>query len=361
MSGKKVNVLFAPDYRKDVPYQRFLADALAGEGINVSFLSGYCRFLPIYRGYLRMKPRPDIVHLHWPDAYFKSRNAIIRQLRKFRYFLDLQLLSYSSSLVFTAHNLYPHNRKNEFLIKAIMRYSLRCADLVFVHSVSCVSAMKYEFGMDTAKCELIPHGDYGAQYLPPLEKRISRQKLGLSEDSGSRVCLMIGAISPYKGLLEVVRAWLEQAIPHRLVIAGPISNGAYADQLTQLAQTSKQIELYISENGLSDEDLRHWLSAADCAIFNYTDIFTSGAASLARSFGLPLLIPSRLIHAELGEPHSHVFRFQSLENDFAQVLKKALRVKPDCNASAEWRAWTDWARVARITAAAYAKLLPEVS
>ena len=100
-------------------------------------------------------------------------------------------------------------------------------------------------------------------------------------------------------------------------------------------------------------ELRQWLSAADCALFNYKEIFTSGAAALARSFGLPLLIPERLKCADLREPHSHVFRFESLDKDFFSQLLKALETMPSYTCAEDWRQHTSWDYVARLTAEAY--------
>ena len=74
------------------------------------------------------------------------------------------------------------------------------------------------------------------------------------------------------------------------------------------------IDLRLVDEWLDDATLRVWLSASDCSIFNYRDIFTSGAAALARSYGLPLLIPRRLASADLDEPHPHVFRIRYARN-----------------------------------------------
>ena len=61
--------------------------------------------------------------------------------------------------------------------------------------------------------------------------------------------------------------------------------------------------------GWPRRDLREWLSAADAVLFNYRAIFTSGAACLARSYGVPMLMPRRLQTVELDEPSPLVFRF----------------------------------------------------
>src|SRR4051812_30121992 len=67
-----MNVLFAPDWRDGVPYQRLLAGPLEEHGVRVSFLRDYKRGLPLAR-LVRERARQapvDILHLHWPEAYY---------------------------------------------------------------------------------------------------------------------------------------------------------------------------------------------------------------------------------------------------------------------------------------------------
>ena len=70
-----MNVLFAPDWRDGVPYQRLLAEALEQHGVRVSFLRDYKRGLPLAR-LVRERARQepvDVLHLHWPEAYYPSK------------------------------------------------------------------------------------------------------------------------------------------------------------------------------------------------------------------------------------------------------------------------------------------------
>ncbi len=107
---------------------------------------------------------------------------------------------------------------------------------------------------------------------------------------------------------------------------------------------------------LADADLREWLSAADAVLFNYRAIFTSGAACLARSYGVPILMPRRLQTVELGEPSPPVFRFD-LAGDLREKLEQALQTKPDYDAAAPWREATAWPRIAAATAEVYREAL----
>ena len=108
---------------------------------------------------------------------------------------------------------------------------------------------------------------------------------------------------------------------------------------------------------LSILPLSFWLSAADVIVFNYREIFTSGAASLARSYGIPLLIPRRIDTVELHEPTAYVRRFTDFASDFRDELGAALSVPPDFAAAATWRQACNWDRVADLTMNGYRRVL----
>ena len=55
-----MKIVFAPDWRSGVPYQRLLAEALQRRGLTIDFLSEYRRVLPLARA---MKNHPgDLLH-----------------------------------------------------------------------------------------------------------------------------------------------------------------------------------------------------------------------------------------------------------------------------------------------------------
>ena len=104
---------------------------------------------------------------------------------------------------------------------------------------------------------------------------------------------------------------------------------------------------------VDDQELVEWLAAADCTLFNYTSILTSGSACLARSLGVPVVLPGRLDTIDLGEPHPHVFRFHD-GSDFGEVVAEALEAPRDRALADEWRLQTSWENVAAKTNEIYA-------
>ena len=353
VSPRPLRVLFAPDYRTGNPYQPLLAEALSRQGVEVVFLSDYRRGLPLARG--SAAAAPDLVHLHWPEAYFGRRGDMWDRLRLLRYPLDYWLTSRRYPIVVSAHNLLPHNRGDELGVFQNIRLTMRNAAAVFAHSQPAKTMLAETFGLPEQLISVIPFGDHAVTLGAPLDREQARRELGLPLHE--KMCLMFGTVSPYKGIREVVQYWAEARVPHRLVVVGPIVSPDYADAVRNSADDASSVDLRLSPDWLDDEALRAWLSAVDCVIFNYKSIFTSGAGALARSFGVPSLLPRSATTLDLGEPHEHVVRFESLQSDFRSALERALATPCDYAASVVWRKQTSWDAVAAVTAPVYRRLL----
>jgi glycosyltransferase involved in cell wall biosynthesis len=346
---RSLRILCAPDWRRGITYQDDLANALRDEQVTTVFLSHCRRGLPLFRGGRDLAPW-DALHLHWPEAYIQSPAA----WWKLRYIADLSITLGRRPLFLTAHNLYPHNRRNERLMRSVIRLTVRKASAIFVHSRNAALHYVQEFGARESQCRLIPFGDHAAAVGLPLPRAEARSRLSLPQ--GERICLMFGTVDPYKGQESVIAAWKTVRMPATLATTGPPVNPGYAAQIRSLAEGSPDIVLRIGD-WLSPADLRLWLSAADAVVFNYRDILTSGAACLARSFGLPVLFPRRLDSVDIGEPHPSVFRFDSLVDDFPSLLERAVTRGLRYADAADWRARTSWASVAAVTADVYREFI----
>jgi glycosyltransferase involved in cell wall biosynthesis len=343
-----IRVLFAPDWRNGVPYQRLLAEALADCDVQVDFLSGYRRGLPLWRG-VRENPC-DLLHLHWPEAYYMGGQGWQDWLRRVRFRFDLANTTRICPLIVTAHNLYAHNQRAAPFARINAGAPLQRASAIIAHSEGCKTALTQEFQIDRRKCEVIPHGDLSAALGAPVARAGARNRLGLGNE---RLCLMFGAMEPYKGIEEIIDFWKSHKPDADLAIVGKPMSEDYAASLSRRASDVPSV--FFKPGWLSDEHLRDWLSAADCALFNYQHIFTSGAACLSRSWGIPVLIPSRLATVDLDEPSPFVFRFD--DANLKVQLSQALDVPQSYEAAASWREKCRWDRIGQKTADIYRKIL----
>lgn len=346
-----MTVIFAPDYRADNPYQDSLAESLAAHGCPVLFLSDYKRGLPLTRGARAMDQADAIFHLHWPDAYFRAPGwkAWARALR---YPLDLQGLGQQHPIILTAHNLLPHCQSP--LSTANVRRTYQKAARIIVHSEAAGLLVSQTHQVPEEKVTVIPHGDLSTNIPPLPSQAAARQHLALPADE--HFGLMFGALSPYKGIEAAAQLWQASKIDARLYIVGDSFDPGYGDSLEQALEAFPLITLL--RQRVSDHELAQWLAAADCALFNYTSILTSGSACLARSVGLPLVLPSRLNTLDLQEPHAHVHRF---ENDtpeaFAKAVADAFEAPRDHSLTDAWRESTSWHQVASQTHQAYSQFI----
>ena len=345
-----MNILFAPDWRGGGPYQRLLAQALEQLGVKVDFLSHYKRVLPLTR-LLRSIPT-DLFHLHWPEAYYRRLNDPWDKFRRARFAFDLQLATRHTPLVLTAHNLREHNASD--LPSAHANYQAAChrASLIFAHSAAARTTLARTYDVDEQKIRVVPHGDLAVAMPPPVARDEARRRLNLPEGP---ICLMFGTVEPYKGQEEVIAYWKEAQPSVRLLIVGKPKTPEYGRSITALAEGLPNVTLRLQ--WLTDPELALFLSASDCTLFNYRTIFTSGAATLARSWGLPILLPTRLETVDLAEPHPRVLRFEALDTRFAQKLDAALAVPSDYDSAESWREKISWPHIAEATVAGYREVL----
>jgi glycosyltransferase involved in cell wall biosynthesis len=338
-----LEVLFAPDWRAGNPYQELLAKALRRHAVNVSFIEGYKRIFPLRR--LLATQRCDVLHLHWPEAYYPRVNDGFDWFRYARFPLDLAGATSRCVLATTAHNFSLHSRR---FLKSNIRHANAEADVVFAHSFIAKQRLIESLALASEKVRVIPHGDLSEVFERPIPAFEARRELGL--DPG-KLAVVFGRVEPYKGLEEIIE-WWHQAQPNvKLAIIGEPCSHDYASQITRLIGHTNNVTHRLQ--WLSVELLRLWLSAANVTIFNYRNVFTSGAANLARSFGIPILIPRRLDTVILDEPTPYVRRFASFSTDFGEELAEALAVQSDFAAASSWRESCGWDEIARLTVDGY--------
>jgi hypothetical protein len=234
------------------------------------------------------------------------------------------------------------------LVERNVRYANRKSRIVFAHSVGAKRKLVQAFGLDPSLVHVVPHGDLSVAMRHPVSQAEARHQLGLGD---GKLALMFGTVQPYKGLEDVIAWWQDVQPPVKLAIVGKPATDEYATQISRTIDDTSQILSRFEF--LSDDALGLWLSAADLAIFNYREIFTSGAASLARSYGIPLLLPRRLDTVDLDEPTPYVRRFTDLATDFRSELNAALSNPPDFAAAASWRHASNWDRIAELTMDGY--------
>jgi glycosyltransferase involved in cell wall biosynthesis len=205
---------------------------------------------------------------------------------------------------------------------------------------------------DRARLAVIPHGHYRGAYPDALSREEARARLDLPP--AARVVAFTGWLRAYKGVAELMEAFLELPEPYaRLVVAGQAVDAGYADRLRSLAAADPRIRLDLGF--VPDEDLQLYLRAADVVACPFLEILTSGSVLLAMSFGRAVMAPRRGCVSETLDDAGGIL----YDADDPQGLREALRVAMTADLASMGRhnderlERFEWSRVAEATRRVY--------
>ena len=222
----------------------------------------------------------DVVHLHWLE-YLVGGGRLRSLVRGVRLAAALRRLGRSTiRLVWTVHNLRPHDRRNPFVEELVTRSALRHADTVIAHSRYAARRMAETYGSERA-IEVVPHGNFVGFYPPPSRSREeARTALGLPP--GAFTFLIFGQVRRYKRIPEAIRAF--RTLPDsdaRLVVAGAANDRALRSELADAAGGDPRVLLRLER--IPDDHVAELHKAADACVLPYRQVFSSGALLLALS------------------------------------------------------------------------------
>lgn len=289
-------VVFAPNYHRFNPYQRFLSGQLKAQGIEVR-MENFKTRLPIINLAKHTRRKIDVLHIHWLDKAYADQRILhhfIKILRTGFEILLLRLLRYR--LFYTGHNLHGHDARFPRLERWVHALMVRLGEATFVHSKAAQKRLIATYRLSPSiadKIITLHHGHYfdlfNAGGPAPIQET-ARANLGIPIDS--LVFLVFGHVRAYKGLtslLEEFRRWPEPNA--RLVIAGHALKSEDKIELGRQAALDGRVVLMLKH--WPDDELPQLFACADACIIPHDWQLTSGSLILCMGFGKPLLLPMR--------------------------------------------------------------------
>ncbi len=279
-----MKLLFGP-YIKENPYQKQLTDNLKSLGIQVKDIQE-----TFFKQSLSGSWKPDVLHLHWLHAFFLADNYFLAIIRLAIFAIKIAILKLIDvKIIWTVHNINNHERKFYLLDRICTQFVAYMADAIIVHSQAAQDKLIEKININNKqKISVVPHGNYLEYYQNNVNREAARTRLGIT--SSNFVLLFIGAIRPYKGVIELIEKFKKISNDNlRLIIAGnPISQefSQLIESKIQGNRTIKFIPGYIP-----DSQVQVYLNACDEVVFPYQDILTSGSVLLAMSFEKPCIVP----------------------------------------------------------------------
>jgi glycosyltransferase involved in cell wall biosynthesis len=304
---------------------------------------------------LLTRREPRIVHWHFFDELTQQPGALATAGRTLAFLALLRATRLSGArIVWTAHNLEPHELRHARWAERAYQAMFRQSDAVIAHSQSAATLLSERYRV-RKNIHIIPLGSGVGLYGPRRERAAGRAALGLDEHEF--LALNVGAVRPYKGLELLLEAW--EGIAGRLIIAGGVKDAASADQLRAAGAGRAGVDLRLQF--VPDADLPLWFAAADVLVLPYRKLLTSAVLLWAMSYGVPVVAPDLPPVRELVQEGQQGFLFAPGDQHSLHAALERAATHPDLGALGE-RAYQaalpfDWPSIAGQTAALYQEVL----
>ncbi|XAS65993.1 glycosyltransferase [Micrococcaceae bacterium Sec5.7] len=312
------------------PYQSLLYRSFPESGIAVAPILKPDQF----RGLLDFQKMAETtsLHLHWnswmtfgePDES-RARLLGIGMAGRLE-----QLRNKGVNVVWTVHNVYPHDAVHIDLELEIQQLVADAANVVHVMSKSTIGAMEGYVNLDPNKVVVAPHPSYKGAYVDVVTREEARAMLGLGPDEV--VFLLFGALKTYKGLdrlLNAVDALSRQSpdLRFRVLVAGGADGTREVAEFVNRALVHPHV--LVESNKIPSDKAQYFLRAADIGLVNYERTLNSGAALLFGTFDLPVVAADTPTFREGLDERSTAFVEDSSPEAFARAMATAAHLVGD--------------------------------
>ncbi len=331
-------------YYSDNPYQTLLMEAQRKLGHEVYEGGGGGNFIRI----ASTRWHADILHFHWIHPYLLRTSIPGSVLRSVRFIFEVMFLRFQGARIFwTIHNLTNHAGCHVAIEAFFSSLFAKMTDACFVHSQAAATAAADRFHIPLKKLHVIPHGHYVNSYPNTIGKSDARKQLSLPIDA--RIFLFLGRIEPYKGVSELIDAFLQLPPNSHLLIAGKAENSGLLQEIKHRSAGHSNIHFF--HKHIPNDELQVYYNAADVVIFPFRRILTSGSLVLAMSFGRAIIAPALPFLKEIIPEDGAIWFDPDGNPPLIDALEKALESDSSVAGLANLervRTW-DWIRIAEAT------------
>ncbi len=219
--------------------------------------------------------RPSVIHVQWfriPafDARF--------------YILMKRVLG--CKIVFTAHNVLPHDTGNRYF--SYFDYFYRHIEGIIVHTHASKRELKQKMGIEESKIAVIDHGLLQPSYDPELLDSLKQDLDNHYQLAGKMVFSSLGYQYYYKGVDLLVEVWattpeLCNNDKCKLLLIGK-------NRGVDLSRAEGIKNIMIEDRITSDEEFCYLMKHTGISLLPYRTISQSGLLLTSIYFGTPFLV-----------------------------------------------------------------------
>jgi glycosyltransferase involved in cell wall biosynthesis len=202
----------------------------------------------------------------------------------------------------------PHDKAFRKLNYKIQSWMASKADIIHVHCKTALEEISDFYNQPASKFRVVDHPRFPSTEIgraESIEQLNSERNLFI--EPMDTIFLMFGNISSYKQILEVCTIFKDLPDTKKLLIVGPVKKGqmTYFNSIKKMAKNRDNI--IVIPHFIPEKMVPFYMNAADCVVFNYRQILTSGGVELAKSYDRPILAPKMGCLAELEDENVTLF------------------------------------------------------
>ncbi len=320
------------------PYQALLYKEMADVGIAVVPIVKSWNFERLAQ--IRHKASTFVLHIHWTSfvlnsitSYGEAKEKIV----EFKRGID-SVVAKGGKIVWTLHNIIPHNGRFFDLEMEVQRYIAYKATVVHVLSAASLDMMSDYISFDHSKVLYAPHPNYLGTYEDYVTRENARFTLGLSADD--RVYVLLGALKAYKGLNKLLEAFEQfcandSAVPRKLIVGGMPDSDPDVTEFVNNCKMSANV--LIEPKKIPANFVQYYMRAADVGLAAYDRMLNSGAILLYQTFDLPVItsnVPA------IWENLTRDIAEMAIDNSVGELVAAFQRADRFINSDVRWRVRT---------------------
>ena len=305
----------------------------------------------------RLLDRYDVVHVHWPEHLVRWERIDLALADVLKVLLLLRVArARGAKLVWTGHDLGPHDKATLGLFALFISLFARQVDLLVSLDHSSIPLLKEKFRpLRHVAVKVVRHGHYRDAY-GMVARASARSKLGI--DEGVTVLATAGMLRRYKNIPRLVRTFVSLDEPDCLLfVAGQaVGDPAYIGEIQSLVGCNSAVDVRLGAVSVEDMALLH--AVADVIILPYSlgTSLHSGAAIMGVSMNRPVVVPNTRAMRELrdlvGSEWVYVF-----DGDIESALRIAFRAAGEAREESANLISLEWNRIGRETIEAYRSIV----
>ncbi len=303
------------------PGQLLLMEGLRANHNLIVFSGINDKFFGIIRTAFILKP--DYIHFDWIDSYYYRRWLLLTIISIPVFILQVYICSFllRRKIVWSIHNVYPHDKKYHTLIRFV--YRLFCISVTKLRAFSkeSIQRISQEYHVTEDKMVSVPQGSFVDYYPNSISKAEARLYLNIG--SSNKVFLFLGSLRPYKGVDELITAFREINYSNALlIIAGRPHDKKYVNRI----KTNLPSNIMVFDQFIPGERLQYYFNAADVVVLPFKKVENSGSIVLAMGFKKVIIAPDAgVISERLYAQKQYLYK----SNELAKSISKALKISSD--------------------------------